>query len=561
MPYEIGLLFTAIIYGWVVGDLLLARGWRRRFPGIALAAAAIAVWAVGEFFVRHAISPEEVLAGRRILFLGVCALGPLWIWGVGQATQASWLERWPYLPVLLALPEAFAYSTLYWDASGLFVHPTAVPPQSGPLFLWHAAFTWLLLGVGFVALERFFSQMGSGGRVRWILAVAAGLPFVANAIYVLGGVPESDPTPLVLGAVGLGLRFVLLETGLAPYYLPFARREVIEQIPAGLLVADAGDRIVDANQTARELLALEEPVGMPLAEVVARARSHPLRAIEVESSTLERRGVRFGTALLLEDRTEVRMAERRLELATRFEAMGFLISGVAHEVNNPLAYVRGNLGLIKTLTQALEEEPELVRQLPAAARRIAREADSILGDAIEGADRIAALIRRLGTFAPDQDREEPRELELALTVRRAMELAGMGRATDLLQITHEDELPALRAREEDLVQVLLQLLINAVQAAGKVQPIEVEMRNLETGIEVRVLDRGPGVPPDLLPHVFDPFFSTKDGQQHVGLGLSLAYDLARQNGGELEANPRMGGGIVFTLRFPPERAAPNDPQG
>ena len=77
MPYEIGLLLTVVVYGWIVGDMLLARGWRRRFPGIALAAASIAIWAAGELFVRNATSPDEVLWARRILFLGVCSLGPL----------------------------------------------------------------------------------------------------------------------------------------------------------------------------------------------------------------------------------------------------------------------------------------------------------------------------------------------------------------------------------------------------------------------------------------------------------------------------------------------------
>ena len=324
----------------------------------------------------------------------------------------------------------------------------------------------------------------------------------------------------------------------------------MEQISVGLLVADTTDRIVDANWAAGAILGLDDPLGMPMPEVVARARSHPLRAIEVEASALERRGVRVGTAILLEDRTEVRTAERRLELATRFEALGFLISGVAHEINNPLAYVRGNLGLIRSLTRALEDEPELVRRLPLPARRIAREAESIVGDAIEGADRIAALIRQLGTFTPDQERRAPRELELALTVRRAMELAGMGRASDLLQITREDELPILVAREEDLVQILLQLLINAIQAAGKVPPIELELLHEAGRLQVRVMDRGPGVPPDLLPHVFDPFFSTKDGQQHVGLGLSLAYDLARQNGGTARGRSSTRWRCDLHLEFP-----------
>ncbi len=549
MLFDLALLFAAIVYGSIAVDLLLAPGWRRRFPGIAVSALAIVAWSAGELLVRHAADDAEVWLARRILFLGVCTLGPAFLWGASQATRASWSRERLWLFALFAAPGVVGYLSL-WAGSEWFVHPTARPPRHGPFFFFHAAASWTMVFAGFAIFARFLAQHAESQRVVWLLALGAGIPFGVNVVFNLWGVPAVDPTPAVLGAVAVVFRFLFLETGLAPYYQPFARREVIEQIDAGLLVADAGNRVVDANAAAAEITGIDDPIGQLLHEVVARARSHPLRNIEVSVAPLSRGGIRFGTAALLEDRTELRSAERRVELATRFEALGFLISGVTHEINNPLSYVRGNLGMLRTLAVAIGEETELVARLPARARRVAREAMAITDEAIEGADRITGLVRRLGTFARDEDRAPARELDLAMVVRRAIEMAAMGRSPDLLRIGREDELPPVFAREEDVVQIILHLLINAIQAAGKAPPIEIELRALADHAEVRVIDRGPGIPPDLLPHVFDPFFSTKDDDGHLGLGLSLSFDLARQNRGELEAENRLGGGAAFILRLP-----------
>ena len=556
MLYDLSLLLTALLYGWIAGDLLFARG-RRRFPGVGLAAISIGLWCVGEFLVRHANGPTELVEARRVLFVGICALGPAWFWGAAQATRAPWLRERPWIAILAAVPGALAYGSLY-TGSTLFLDTTTMPLSRGPLFGPHAVFSWLLVFLGFAAYTRHLSHLGSGTPLRLAMIAAAGAPFLANVVYVVAGFPPIDPTPIVLGAVALALRFMLFDTGIAPNVQTFAHREVVDQLGLGLILADAYGEIVEANPAAREIAGTDDLVGRPLREVIARARSHPLRIVEVEMTALERAGVRFGTAALLEDRTEVRTAERRLEIATRFEALGFLISGVAHEINNPLAYVRGNLGLIAGLVEAIQDHPELVAALPGPARRVAREGTTIVGDAIEGVDRIAALVRRLGTFARDDVRGPRSEVDVALVTRRAMEMASLGQASDLIRITHEDELPTVLAREEDIVQVLLHLLINAIQAGGKGSPIDLEMRVDGDHVAISVLDRGPGIPQDVLPYVFDAFFTTKTTEANQGLGLSLSYDLARQNGGQLEAGQRVGGGAVFSLYLPVFEGSPGE---
>jgi signal transduction histidine kinase len=160
-------------------------------------------------------------------------------------------------------------------------------------------------------------------------------------------------------------------------------------------------------------------------------------------------------------------------------------------------------------------------------------------------------VNRLGGLVQDEHRDttRPGPVDLSMAARRAVDLATLGRRPGLLLLTRDDPLPPVRAREEDVVQIVLHLLINAIQAGGKSPPIEVEVRGLEGGAAVRVRDHGPGIPPHYLPHVFDPFFTTR-APEASGLGLSLSFDLARQHGGRLDAANHPEGGAVFTLWLP-----------
>ncbi|MDX1649914.1 MAG: ATP-binding protein, partial [Myxococcota bacterium] len=500
-------------------------------------------------------SPEGRLAARAVLFAGVCALGPCWLAGAVQATRPQPGRIAGGLLALVALPSLLFWSTWTWDDGALFVAWRAAVPRHGPLFAVHALWSWLLIAAGFALLGRFAWRAGEGRRrALAALAVLGLLPAAANAAYLLLDLAV-DPTPVVLGPVALGLRLAVLEGGLAPYHIPVARGEVLARLGIGVLVADAHDRVVEVNSAVARILGTAVAPGDRLADACAAASGHALRTIEVQRLPLRGRLGPAGTMALLVDRTEARVAERRLEMATRLEALGFLVSGVAHEVNNPLTYVRANLGFLRPVVHAIVERG-LHRELPAPERRVAREAPDLVEDAIDGADRIARLVNRLGGLVRDEHRDttSPGPVDLSMAARRAVDLATLGRRPGLLLITRDESLPPVQVREEDAVQIVLHLLINAIQAGGKSPPIEVEVLALEGGGAVRVRDHGPGIPPSHLPHVFDPFFTTR-APEASGLGLSLSYDLARQHGGRLEAANHPQGGAVFTLWLPFAREA------
>ena len=191
MLYEIGLLCTVGLGLWVLVDVAGARPRRLQALPTALLGASSALWAGGELLITHAAGPEEILLGRRLLYLGTAVLPIAWLWAAADAARARWLARAPWLLALAAVPQAAIYAFLYTEAHAWFVHATAQPPLFGPLFWAHAAIGWSLisLGTGYFLLAAVRLGKASMGRMLAIVighdASAAGQP----------PLPDHQPVP------------------------------------------------------------------------------------------------------------------------------------------------------------------------------------------------------------------------------------------------------------------------------------------------------------------------------------------------------------------------------
>jgi two-component system NtrC family sensor kinase len=213
---------------------------------------------------------------------------------------------------------------------------------------------------------------------------------------------------------------------------------------------------------------------------------------------------------------------------------------------------------------------ELARALPDAAvqaalgpkhAELATEAPEIVAEMKDGLDRIAHLVETLMGFAHSSSPEEDLVLvDLQAVAEKANALAAVGVASNSIRATYEP-VPPILGREEELVQIATNLLVNAIQACDNAPEIELGVRCERGQVALSVCDRGPGIPDDLMPHIFDPFFTTKGLGEGTGLGLSLSFDLARRHGGTLEAANQPGGGAVFTLWLPPAPEGAVDSQG
>ncbi len=557
MLYELALVGTIGVCGWIALDLLVAAAWRHRIASVATLAVAALCWAAGELFVRHAEAPSDVVAARRLLFLGVSALGPAWLWSALEARSPGWVrKRWWVLGAIALLPLA-SYSALYWDRATLFLDWYAKPATHGPLFFVHGAYAWSLVLLGLHVFLRSLADIGvpRSGSDRWLITVAVLGPLLANVAYVGLGVPHLDPTPIVLGASAVAVRTVVLDLTWAAHYLPFSRGEAVEQMETGFLVADRRGQVVDCNAAAKTWFEGGNPEGRPIGEVLEEMRARTSLEFETEGFWLKRRGQVVGVGAVIADRTAVRRSEREIEMTNRQAAVGHLAAGVAHEVNNPLTYLSANLALLEPFVQEAAD-PTRRGALPAEVHSVAEDAETMISESREGVERIRLIVEQLRMFAEKRDDESVRHpVDLSRPTERAVAMARFGRKEIAVRLKRTGSVPTIYAAESEVVHIVFHLLLNAFQASEEDAVIEVELGNREGGAVVSVSDRGPGIPAAHLPHIFDPFFTTgRPGR--FGLGLSLSWELARQNGGWIEAENRPEGGAVFTLWFPAGEASP-----
>ncbi|WP_434389972.1 sensor histidine kinase [Melittangium boletus] len=239
------------------------------------------------------------------------------------------------------------------------------------------------------------------------------------------------------------------------------------------------------------------------------------------------------------------VSEHRRAQAEKLAAIGRLASEVAHEINNPLAYVGANIDFVQ----------ESLRP-PASATPA--ELSEVLDQTREGLLHIQRVVADLKGFAR-MDAPEPVRCVLADVVADALRLASLRlKHVARLRVDVPRELPEIFGVRQRLVQVVLNLLVNAGDVLSERGGPEaaVDVRGVARGGRVLLFieDNGPGFSPEVLPHVFEAFFTTKGPDQGTGLGLSLSRELVAQFGGELSASNRPEGGARLCLEFP----APTD---
>jgi len=533
---------------WIAVDIATDASRRRRLCCVVVFALSALAWSAGELLLRHAATPAEVLVARRILFAGVCTLPAAWVWSALTAALPNAVARPRRIFLGLFLVSMVPYAFLYLAPGGEFIDWYAVPTRHGPVFWVNAAYSWALIAIGVVPFVRAAqrSREHRGRRMAFILAAAL-VPVLANVSYLLLRLPPWDPTPVTLGISVLVFRFVIADLAWGAYHPAAARAEVVAQIRVGVLVADLTGRVVDWNAAALRILDSPRPEGKALRTLLADARARRGREIEVHEFPLERRGQLFGSGVVVTDRSEIRRAELRLEMKTRVEALGYLATAVAHEINNPLSYVSANLVLLDRLVSPLSGKEDS----PEALQRLIADGDQLIADAREGTERIQRIVEKFVLLAQaESSADAPRLLDVYSAVEKAVALGSLGKGRKAVVAAASGSLPPVLASESDITHIVLHLILNARQMGGEDVPIDIELRPSEGGVEVRVADQGPGISERDLPRVFEPFFTTRRPSSNLGLGLSLCWELARRSGGRLDAENRPEGGAAFTLWLP-----------
>jgi len=351
-----------------------------------------------------------------------------------------------------------------------------------------------------------------------------------------------------------------------------SHRAVIETLSEGVLIVQ--DRIIrSANSSAAALWgssvgewlvgsdflslvreedrdlarALLEPNGSPEREPEIRLRLSRKSGgdiiVRARSAPIAYEGRPAACIILREESGERSLAERRLQ-AEKLAALEQFVSGVAHELNNPLTSVLGYAELV------LAHE-----SLSESARRDLRTI-------VEQAQRAKKILQNLLAFARFY-RLEKSALDVNAAIRAALETHRARVPQSVLRVIMHlaPDLPQIWADRNLLEQVFQNIILNAEQAVRQARghgTLRVETRRKRSGgeipsgevIEIRFTDDGPGIPASHLPRIFDPFFTTKSPGEGTGLGLSICYGIIKEHGGEIYALSQEGHGATFVIELP-----------
>ncbi|MEB2343472.1 MAG: ATP-binding protein [Deltaproteobacteria bacterium] len=587
MSYAIVQAAASLVLASSLAVYLLLRPLRTplRSPLLGLLASLI-LWAAGVIWRFAAPDDATAWQGFRFAWLGIAAVPPLWLVLAARYARGETLERRPLVVAALFVPAVFAWLALATnDTHRLFVRSfSQTALERGPLFYSWLAFAYPTIAAGvvlFVLAARRTFERNERSRM-WIAITGALLPAGASLLFVSKLLPlRYDPTP---GALAISI--LLFTFGIFRLHfldaLPLARRDVIDHLHDGVLITDGAGLVLDANLRALEIL------GRPVEGVRGHALSLLLREIGREpepSSALASAALALGPdevlprrelsarldrilevtgkclrgpdrsalarVLVLRDRTEERRYERLLRQTQKLETVGSLAAGVAHEVNNPLAFVRANLHQLERLGGQLAKHVDTLARTDPEAQELA-ELPQIVAECLDGIDRIGRIVGAMRRFSR-LPAEELGPVDVNEAVHEAIRLAELHHNRGVtIEAWLAEGLPAVHGSAQRLTQVVLNLLVNAKQAlAGHTdRHITVYTRLTRDIIELAVLDDGPGVPEALRERIFDPFFTTKGPEEGTGLGLAIAFDIVREHGGVLELRPGPRGGACFLARLP-----------
>jgi signal transduction histidine kinase len=270
---------------------------------------------------------------------------------------------------------------------------------------------------------------------------------------------------------------------------------------------------------------------------------------------------------------ELRTVQSQMIHHEKMASLGRLVAGIAHELNNPINFVHGNLPYlrqyfadIKQMIEGLSELPdEYKAKLDEQKKRlkydfVITDLDNIIADLEEGADRIRYIIRNLRSFSR-LDHADLKEANIREGIESTLKILNQyyGRDKIPVEISFAD-MPSILCYPGQLNQVWMNLLSNAAQALGSVEEPKVTIHGdvIENCVVVSVADNGPGIKQQDQSKIFEPFFTTKPVGQGTGLGLSICHSIMERHGGQIWFESVAGAGTTFKVRIP-LRAQPAEP--
>lgn len=275
---------------------------------------------------------------------------------------------------------------------------------------------------------------------------------------------------------------------------------------------------------------------------------------------------------LIRINNELQSTQEQLVHSEKMASIGQLAAGVAHEINNPIAFVSSNMQTLEEYTSVYIKMSEVILDYinnPSDDRRIqlteylvdinkkedlqfvAEDIHAIINDSVDGLGRVRSIVSSLNQFARNDDNA----LEYASLndcVNTVLKMVDNQLKYHCEVITDLSDIPDVPMNLGKMTQVITNLLINAGQAIVGRGNIWVQTRSKRNEVELIVRDSGKGIPEKNLQRLFDPFFTTKPVGKGTGLGLSISYDIVKEHGGTIQVKSEEGKGTTFIVRLPKE---------
>jgi two-component system NtrC family sensor kinase len=575
-PYTLVPLAACIASAAIAVSLWLRAPTNRRiYPVVSLGILG-AFWALCEVLWSLAPNPDAALSLQRLSAPAWIGLGPLALHMVQKAIEEPDRRISRIIGALYALAGLFL--VLAWTTPWLVERavPTAWGYGAVPGRLFPIYYVITMAAAG-TALYRWIRHLQSTPeRIRgwkgWLATIGLMSPMVAASL-TDGILPTLGVHPPRIGTLSVTALVALQVMSLLRYghglLIPEGfTAKILETIPDGLAAVSLSGHVRALNEAMARFFGVPRAqlVGSCLIDSFSEDLFDPPREVrELECRVIPRIGdpipvsisttiytdkleAPHGIVLVVRDLREVAALRNRLVVSGRLAAVGELAAGIAHEISNPITYVRTNLSVLRehwsTVSKALAEI-----ESPDGIDDVIGDGEDLIEESLEGVDRAAAIVRDVREFS----HAGPHVLEMA----DVNELLEQTLRVARLQIPKEARiekrlgaLPLIPCQPQRIKQVLMNLILNAAQAIESDGTICLVTEDLGNQVLIRVEDDGCGISAEFIDRIFDPFFTTKPVGIGTGLGLAIAFGIVKQHGGELEVHSTPKEGTSFFAYLP-----------
>ncbi|GMR04143.1 MAG: hypothetical protein BMS9Abin23_0032 [Thermodesulfobacteriota bacterium] len=404
-----------------------------------------------------------------------------------------------------------------------------------------------------------FELLGSLQRLVWTFGVIAFLP-MAVLLVTIAVMREKNRLFSALSISNVDLQKTYNKLNGIKLYLQM----IVDNSGAVIITTDTAGRVVEFNREGERLLGyskeeisgknvslLFENQGRDLGllndwvsrggeigtarnkDVVFRARSGRLIYISLTLSTMiDEGGEVIGAVGIGKDVSEQKMLQFKLMQSEKLAGIGTLATGIAHEINNPLAGVLGMAEAIKD-----EDDVEVIK--------------SYADDIIKYASSAGEIVKELSAYSRSAMNEAASTIDVSAVIESSLKMARHSVSFSPIKVVKElDGHSYVVANQGEIQQVFVNLVINAVHAMGECGTLTLKCSREGGFVKAVVSDTGHGIPEEYLSSIYDPFFTTKPVGVGTGLGLYVVYRIVARHNGTIEVDTRAGHGAAFTIRLP-----------